>query len=181
MKNSYTLIEILVAVSLFFIVMSSLTGFFLGAITSQRKSLASQELIDNVSYTLEYISRAIRMAKKDDVNGINCLSGNKVNFEITHGGQGVKFRNYKDECQEYFLETGVLKESKNTVINNLTSSNLEVISFKIGSQSSWDQDDHEQARVTLFLEVKNKSQKPELQPTIKIQTTISQRNLDVKY
>jgi len=181
MKNSYTLIEILVAVTIFSLAISSLTGFFLTATKSQQKSLASQELINNVSYNLEYISRAIRMAKKDDKNGVDCLSGSLVNYEINPSTQGIKFRNYQDECQEFFLEGNKLKESKNGVINNLTPDNLEVISFQVGPSDSWDQNDDEQAKVTFFLEVKGVAERSELEPSIKIQTTISQRNLDVKY
>ena len=64
----------------------------------------------------------------------------------------------------------------------LTSDDLEVLSFKVGPTESWGQDDNKQPRITLFLEAKGvKSQKPELQPIIRIQTTISQRNLDVTY
>ena len=181
MKNSYTLIEILVAVTIFFVALSSLTGFFLGATTSQQKSLASQELIDNLSYNLEYISRALRMAQKDDRGGVNCLTGSLVNYEINPSTQGIKFRNYQNECQEFFLEGNKLKESKNGVISNLTPDNLEVVLFKVGPSDSWDQNDNEQAKVTIFLEVRRKSEKTELAPLMKIQTTISQRNLDVKY
>jgi len=55
-----------------------------------------------------------------------------------------------------------------------------VVSFNIGPANSWDQGDYEQPRVTIFFDIKGKGGgvKPEEQPRIKIQTTISQRNLD---
>ncbi len=178
-QGAYTLIEILVAVSIFIAVLAAPTGFFVGSLNVQQKALASQKLLDNTSYVLEYISRALRMAKKDDINGINCLSGNKINYEITASGQGIKFRNYNDECQEFYLEGDRLKESKDGIENYLTSGDLEITSlkFKISGQTQADDD---QPRLTLFLNAKGaKGKKPELQPEIKIQTTISQRNLDV--
>lgn len=182
--KGYTLIEIMVAVGIFFVIIAAPTGFFVASLKGQQRALASQELLDNVSYALEYISRSIRMTKKDDIEisgvTLNCLTeGYKVNYAIT--AQGIKFRNYNNECQEFFLEGGRLKESKDGVINYLTSDDLMVEKFEI-SLSGEDQADTLQPKVTLFLEVKgNRGSSPDLQPVIKIQTTISQRDLDVQY
>jgi len=155
-RNGYTLIEMLAAVTIFFIATTSLVTFFSGAIEAQRKTLASQELIDNISYSLEYMSRALRMARKDDIDNIHCLTGDRVNYELTVG-PGVKFRNYRDYCQEFYLENGRLKEWKDVggVIsdNYLTSENIEVTYFTINS-SGWDQNDDEQPKVTIFMEVR---------------------------
>lgn len=201
MNKSYTLIEVLVAVSIFTIVIAAPTGFLVGSLKGQQKALASQKLLDNTSYTLEYISRALRMAKKDTIG--SCIlpldSTNYRNYERTdfrelngigYSGSGIKFKNYQEVCQEFFLDEteghetkGRLMESKNgTAPVALTSDELEVVSFKIGPDDGWDQNDNDQPRVTLFLEIKGgKGQRPELRPLIKIQTTISQRNLDVPY
>jgi len=197
-SKGYTLIEILVAVGIFTVVIAAPTGFFVGSLKAQQKSLSSQALLDNVSYTLEYLSRALRMAKKDTVG--DCVlpagAGNFMNYEktvsrtlagIVYSGPGIKFKNYQNPsvCQEIFLDESdkLLKESRNGGAPlPLTSKDLEVISFQIGSDDSWDQIDNEQPRITIFLEVKGiKSSMPELQPQLQIQTTISQRNLDVTY
>jgi len=201
MSRSYTLIEVLVAVSIFTIVIAAPTGFLVGSLKGQQKALASQKLLDNTSYTLEYISRSLRMAKKDTIG--SCISPldstNYRNYEKTdfrelngigYSGSGIKFKNYQEVCQEFFLDEteghetkDQLMESKNgTAPVALTSDELEVVSFKIGPDDGWDQNDNNQPRVTLFLEIKGgKGQRPELRPLIKIQTTISQRNLDVPY
>lgn len=180
-KNAFTLIEIMVAVGIFAILLTTFTGFFVGAVQSQRKTLASQELIDNVSYNLEYMSRAIRMARKDLVG--DCISI-KNNYEMTSQGRGIKFKNYQGECQEFFWNDNDnrLYESKNgETALPLTPAGLEVLSFQFGPSDSWGQGQETQPRVTLYLEIKGKGEKPELQPSIKIQTTISQRNLNVQY
>ena len=185
-NKGYTLIEIMIAVSIFFIVVAAPTGFFVGSIKGQQKALSSQELIDNVSYNLEYISRAIRMAKKDKAG--DCLSIAKNNYQAN--STSIRFLNYDNKCQEFFLEGGKLKVRKsvdNTSANfgsslPLTPESLEVISFKTGPSDSWDQGDNQQPRVTLFLNMKGaRGLAEELQPRIQIQTTISQRNLDVLY
>jgi len=181
MKNrAFTLIEIMVAVAIFAILLTTFTGFFLSAVQAQRKALASQELIDNVSYNLEYMSRAIRMARKDLAG--DCISM-KNNYEITQQGRGIEFKNYQGECQEFFWNNSDnrLYESKNEEVLPLTPAGLEVLSFQLGPSDSWGQGQETQSRVTLYLEIKGKGEKPELQPEIKIQTTISQRNLNVSY
>ena len=195
MNKSYTLIEVLVAVSIFTMIIAAPTGFLVGSLKGQQKALASQKLLDNTSYNLEYISRALRMAKKelncsDITNPATCsclkTQGYGYNYENPDGDVSViRFINYKEECQEFFLEGDRLKESKDgskdRIENYLTSEDLEITSlkFKLSGQSQTDTD---QPRVTLFLEIKGgKGQMPELRPLIKIQTTISQRNLDVPY
>jgi len=184
----------LVAVGIFTILIAAPTGFFVGSLRGQLKTLASQKLLDNTSYTLEYISRSLRMAKKElsaDPLTACLLEGGTIlyghNYQITRGGNGLKFINYKNECQEFFLDENDhrLKESKNGAAPvALTAEDLEITSltglkFKLSGESQADTD---QPRVTLFLKIKGaRGQKPELQPEIKIQTTISQRNLDVPY
>jgi len=193
MKNrGYTLVEVMTAVAIFSLVLSSLTGFFMGALKSQNNNLANQELIDSVSFSLEYISRSLRMARKDDVvakgemGEVNCLSQTKVNYEISHSGQGIKFRSYKNECIDFYVEDGRLKEWKKVgeveSLNFLTPENIEIEFFVLGPSDSWDQSDDEQPKVTLFIKAKgSRGQSQDMQPEILVQTSISQRNLDVRY
>jgi hypothetical protein len=125
------------------------------------------------------MSRAIRMAKKELSDPLICLSSRGLNYEKTPDGNGLKFINYDGVCQEFFLNVNDrrLYESKNgETALPLTPAGLEVLSFRFGPSDSWGQEQGTQPRVTLFLEIKGKGEKPELQPLIKIQTTISQRN-----
>lgn len=179
-KNGFTLVEIIVALAIFSIIIGITSGVFLSGIQAQRKTLASQDLLDQTNYALEYMSRALRMARKE-LSAPGCLSQNGLNYEITRGGKGLKFINYQGVCQEFFwdINTNRLKESKGGFEEFLTSADFEIKSFniKLAGESESDTD---QPRVTLFLKIKGKGQKPEEQPEIKIQTTISQRSLDIK-
>ena len=176
--TGFTLIEMVTAVAIFAVLTATLTGFFVSAVQSQQKTLASQELIDNISYNLEYLSRAMRMAKKD-IDG-DCITATN-NYQATRSGAGIKFKNYQDNCQEFFVEGGKLKETKNGVTNDLTPPNLEIVSFSITGSESWGQGQDTQPKIILLVQARGKSQKPETQPLIKIQTMISQRNLNVTY
>jgi hypothetical protein len=94
---------------------------------------------------------------------------------------GIKFRNSAGDCQEFFIENGRLKETKAEETNDLTPNNSDVVSFKI-TGTGWGQTDGIQPKVTLFFEVIGKTGgSAETQPRIKLQTTVSQRNLDVNY
>ena len=176
-SKAFTLIEVLVAISIFAIVISAPTGFFISSLKAQRKALKSQELLDNTSYAVEYMSRALRMAKKD-ING-DCI-GASSNFENPDGKSTVKFLNYKNQCQKFFLVNNQLKEEKNGQEHFLTSDKLEITSlkFELVGQS---QTDNLQPKVTISLKIQGKDPLPEIIPKINIQTTISQRNLDVIY
>lgn len=168
--TGFTLIEIMIAVVMFSILISIFTGFFFTAIESQKNSLNSQELISVVSYNLEYMSRSIRMAKKD-IDG-DCIS-EKQNYELTRAGNGLKFLNYDNVCQEFFWENEQLYESKNEEAPlALTPAYLEVTNFIIQGQQTWGQEDPlTQSKVFFEFEIKG----------LKIRTAVSQRNLNQKY
>ncbi len=167
-SNGFTLIEIMVAIGIFAVLGTAFTGFLVSALQVQRESLVSQEIINNMSYNLEYMSRSIRMARKD-LEG-NCLKEAKHNYELTSEMPGIKFLNYQNECQSFFLDNGRIKEEKSNEINYLTPAKFIVTNFIIEGDS-WDQADPlAQPKVTIFLEIEG----------IKFQTAISQRNLNVK-
>ncbi len=179
--KGFTLIEMLVAMAIFSTVMGIITGIFITGIRQQKMALDSQIVLDQTSYALEYMGRALRFAKKETSAGA-CLFQAGLNFEITHSGSGIKFINHLqgDDCQEFFLENNKIKYWKQSDPNPpfpLTSTKLEVSQFKFnlvgGSQL-----DNIQPLVTIFSEIKSAGASGQSQ---KIQTSISQRNLDVTY
>ncbi len=191
-QKAYTLIEVLIAVAIFFTVIAGPTGLFVSSLKSQNRILSIREIIDNSSHVFEYISRALRMARKElscsvrsQPETCTCLddSGYGSNYEITREGKGIKFNNFQQPsvCQEFFWDTADnrLKESKDGAEPiALTSDDLEVVSFKF-EEFGLGQDDNIQPRITIFLEITKKNQTEA--PKIRVQTTISQRNLDVMY
>jgi len=178
-KRAFTLSEVMVSIFIFSIIIVTATSLFISVIKTQTQVLSSQQIIRELSYVMEYMSRAIRMALKDDIDGVDCLTGDKVNYEAIPFG--VRFRNYKNECQEFRLENHRLKEIK--VVSGVTTSEAFLTSPDIFVEkfniyiSGEDQPpaDYSQPKITLFLEVKKKGTS---NSKMRIQTTISQRNLD---
>jgi len=174
-KKGFTLVEMLVALSIFSMALGITSQTFVAGIKLQRKFLASTESLNEISYLMEYMARSIRMAYKD-INNV-CLTGPKMNYQITHGGSGLEFMEKNSQCQEFYLDGETIYENKGNgaQINALTSPKVKVIAFNVGPSDSWDQDDQDQPRVTFFLEVEAHDK-----TRIKIQTTVSQRNNDTK-
>lgn len=166
-----------VSVGVFFTILGMVSGIFLSTLRGQARTLAFQELLDQTGYTIEYMGRSLRMAVRATDN--SCISDG-FNFETNTDRDSIKFIDYKNDCIEFYLDssTNQLKKKKNNdPALDLTSTNLEVISFRIGPDSTWNEASLEQPRVTIFLEAKGvRAVRPEYQPIIKIQTMISQRN-----
>ena len=179
MKNKgFTLIEMLVTVLIFSIVIGAIMGVFVSAIKLQRYNLTHQQLLSQVSYAMEYMDRAIRMTIRDDGS---CGFAGK-NYRISNGNTKIEFQNYEGDCQEFYLNTSVnpyqLAASKGTNFSDvfLTSNdfNLSSLQFNVSGDITGD---FEQPKVTIFIEIEGSGSGH--QPRIKIQTTVSQRNLDL--
>jgi len=187
-SEGVTLIEMLVAVTIFGITIGAISGLFISGIRTQRRVLATQELLDQTSYALEYMGRALRMAKKD--TNRTCLTTANYNYENPSGVSTVRFINYNGICQEFFSENNQLKEKKSsdgTAANlppsgtPITSDKLQVNFLKFNlSGEAQPPTDNLQPRVTIFMEIEGRGPVGE-RPKIQIQTSISQRDLDVRY
>ena len=168
-RRGFTLIEIVVAVAIFTLLVSASSGVFIASLKNQRQGLATQEVLDQTSYLMEYMSRAARMAKKDMTG--SCTGTAKLNYVFA--GQCLKFVNYNDECQQFCLEGTRLKDENG---NYLTSDSLQVTSFAVAlSGAIQPPTDYLQPRLTISFNIMGQEQS-----TMKIQTTISQRNPDVR-
>lgn len=168
-----TLIEILIAISIFSVIVTGAINLFSSLIKSQKDLLDRAYVLNALSYTTEYMAKAIRMAQKDIIG--NCIgSGN--NF-VLQGNSSIKFLNNNNECQEFFLENNAFKVRKLGITQNLTPLNITVesLNFVLSGES---QSDNLQPKVSFSLKAKVLNSKA---PSLIIQTTISQRMLDVFY
>jgi type II secretory pathway pseudopilin PulG len=179
--KAFTLIEMLVAMAAFSLVIGSIIGIFISAIRSQSEALISQKLLDDTSYIIEYMSRTIRMAQKEEDAGgpTGCLSANGLNYESA--GNNIKFKNMYGDCQEFYLggtDNKQLIENRTGIVSitnlPLNSDDLQITSlrFIIAGDALG-----QQPKVTISLIIKPKT--TTAKPEINIQTTIAQRNLNI--
>jgi prepilin-type N-terminal cleavage/methylation domain-containing protein len=198
-KSGFTLIEILVAVSIFAIIVGVITTSFISAIRSQKRILAYQELFDQISYVKEYMSRTLRMAVKERESSPpnQCLSRAGLNYESDcielFTPSCVKFKRLfvvekigeqptSTYCETFYLRDFQINdkiETEGRVYYDLplTSSYLKVTNFGINLMGGEEPpQDYLQPRVTFVIDIETK-----LEPPIKfkLQTTVSQRSFDV--
>lgn len=170
-EKGFTLVELIVSIAIFSTVIGAITTIFVSTVRSQQRMMAYQQLLDNASYVLEYMSRTLRMAQKDETGGCIAIGDN---YAVT--SNSVEFKNYSDKCQKFFLDTDSdrLAETRESQTYFLTPNNIEITAFNIDSVGL-DPNDTEQPRITIYLEMQLRGSSE----TVKLQTTVSQRNLDV--
>ena len=192
MNRGFTLIELVISVAIFSLIVSAGTGLLIDGLKAQRRGLAYQQLADQVSFAVEDMSRAARMAKKELFNHtFSCLSTKGWNYE-NPGGDSSRLRFIKydhdvegDVCHEFFLEDGQIKEFRRDLATgvettqDLTSSAIKANSlvFELAGET---QSDDIQPQLTFFLDIESAGQKEEEKVFLNIQSSISQRNLDVR-
>ncbi|TSC75976.1 MAG: hypothetical protein G01um101430_146 [Parcubacteria group bacterium Gr01-1014_30] len=176
--KGFTLIELLVAVAVLSIIIGAIVGIFIAGVRQQSIALKVQTILDQTSFVAEFMSRALRLAQKE--LGQGCLSELGLNYEITRGGEGIKFINSLEnqDCQEFFFDPNFRQVMYSRMGQELeiTSIRNPVLSFSVNLTGE-SQDDNVQPRITFFLAVQGETAGV---PRVRIQTTVSQRNLDAR-
>jgi prepilin-type N-terminal cleavage/methylation domain-containing protein len=116
----FTVIEMVISLAVFLIISGVAVGIFLSVIQRQKQVLSEQELLNQISYAQEYMSRALRMAKAATSNtDLECLPVLGDVYLLTRPDssgiyKGIKFLNQSDAvydgeernamCEEFFLD-----------------------------------------------------------------------------
>jgi len=156
LSKGFTLIELIVVMAVFLFIIGAAIGVFVSIIQNQKKILSEQQLLSQISYIEEHMSKALRMAKMEPIDGsdpclkdypgyIYLLTRYDTNLALF---RGIKFINQSGDssgnsiCQEFFLDTdGILKETEwvNGVAGAavaLTSPNLQINSVRFSINGS---------------------------------------------
>jgi prepilin-type N-terminal cleavage/methylation domain-containing protein len=152
MKNrGFTLIEMMVVMAVFLFVIGAAITIFISTIQEQKRILSEQEILNQVSYVLEYMSKALRMAKSAVTDSdTDCLGQGNLGYvymltrpDLVSGVfKGIKFINQSNQnaCQEFFLDNisdpsrPVLKELRNSSVSGdavaITSTDFKINSIR---------------------------------------------------
>lgn len=107
MKNGFTFIELLVAITIFVVVVSIASGIFIQTLKTQQEIVSLMAANDNVSLTLEQMVREIRTGRQ---------------FRTNSRGDRLEFINARGEPVVYELSAKTIERDG----QSLTSGNVKV-------------------------------------------------------
>ncbi len=94
-KRGFTLVELIVSIGLFTVVLTIAASAYLSLISLNRKARATNDLVSNLSYVVEAMSRSIRTGSSYQCGGLggtNCPSNGNSTFAFTNDqGQSVTY------------------------------------------------------------------------------------------
>jgi prepilin-type N-terminal cleavage/methylation domain-containing protein len=103
-KTGFTLIEVMVSVSLFAVIIISVAGIFKLSIDAQRNAISSQNVQESLKYFLEVTAKEIRMAQANNSVCAGVPPDSIFSVTTTDLGDVLNFKNYYGQCVSYSLQ-----------------------------------------------------------------------------
>ncbi|MBN2854228.1 type II secretion system protein [Patescibacteria group bacterium] len=171
----FSLVEIIVSVSIFSIIILSMTGIFKMVIDGQRGAIATQNVQESLKYFLEVINKEIRMAIRSD-GDCGVPLGDIFKLVQNSDGDILYFKNFYGECVSYSSEIDPLNGSKRFKISRDTNFgyispkqiNIDELNFVLAS------DPNLQDLITINIKAKALNA-PNTESAMTLQTSLSSR------
>jgi prepilin-type N-terminal cleavage/methylation domain-containing protein len=206
-NKGFTLVEMLVSISIFSMAMTIVAQLFFYSLSAEKRVAAHSQLVNEMSYNMEHISRGIRMVKKiptGQTDGCSALVVPGMNFALDPDPSvsGIIYRNDNTaggvDCVEYYTchpgnpcypTTGysgvtVLMESRMSYTSAgvpIFNFNLPLTSPKINitnfSVTGIGWSQTDEAQPRVTLYIQAQNDQKEI---LKNQVTISQRDIDIQ-
>ena len=180
-KRGFTLIEIMVAVSVFMVVMVISSGSILSVFNANQKSKTLRSVMDNLNLTLESMSRTIRFGENyhcgsagDPTQPSDCPSSPGYSSNLT-------VKAFDGTQTTYSLSSGRIVRTTPSGIYNMTSGDVTItkLAFRVYGSLPFNTPDLLQPQVIIVVGgYVGSSNKPLNQSTFSLETTVSQRKLD---
>lgn len=175
-QKGFTLVEILVVLVIFSIMLTAISSIFISGVKVQQSALATERLLDQLNYAIEYMGKAIMMAKK--ASDSNCITSGYSYSLINSSGNNLGFLNKNGsnyDCIYFRLNTTdkrIWKGDQSSSLAPLTSDDVKItnLTFNVSSPVN------AQPKVTILIEAEANS--GSLLQKVRVETTISQRDLN---
>lgn len=173
-QHGYTLIELLVAIGVFAIVVTLMTGTFMLSLRGQKKGVTTQNVADNVRYAMEIMAKEMRMGTSfvADTNSGSCATMCRIQFS-----SNMPNRNPAQRLEFYLANGKIMFDDEvgtGPAADSITSPNVTVstLSFDVSGVPPTSQ-----PRITIVLEAASAENAGGVGSSITVQTTVSQRSL----
>lgn len=197
-NKGFSLIEIVVSVSIFSILMIATTGIFKSVIEGQRSAITAQNTQESLRYALEVMSKEIRNAKSGNADcnaAVIALvpaygaidNPQKKIYNTASSTKVLFFKNKKNECVAYFLadyRLYILRDQPpynngDEIIQEITPDEIKISNLRFLVQDDLVGAFHAvQPRVTFRLDSELRAANALHKQPMKVQTTISSRNYE---
>jgi len=175
--RGFTLIEIMVSISIFVIIVTIGMGSLLSVMDAYRNIREKEVNIDNLNFVLENMSRTIRAGRS-----YSCATSSAVDCGL--GGAAFYFNDQDGKRVIYSRKVtssgGVMQRSIDGVTEDLTTTDaidIKELQFFLTGSEPGGSSDYDQPFVSIMIEgetlVKDKKR------TVILQTSITQRFLDI--
>jgi len=180
-SSGFTLVEIMVAISIFSIVMVVSLGSILSVLDANKKSQTLRSVMDNLNFSLESMTRDIRFGENYHCSTggtitlpLDCASGNStLNLKVTDGSQ-IVYKLVGDG-----VTSGRIVKTFGGTDYNVTSSDVVIqdLKFRVLGSLAYSNGDLSQPKVIIIIKGYVGS-KPTTRSSFILETTVSQRKLD---
>ena len=160
--KGFTLVELLVATSLFLIVVFVTTSIFLTALSGERRGFAERRVLDALRSGLEVMAREFR-------------TGSGLPSGCSSSCSSLSFTNDEGRTVAYRIEAGCVYRTDGVTSGCITPRqvSIERVNFIVSGSGAGDST---QPRVTLALRVRSRVGREEA--TFDLATSVTQRKLD---
>jgi len=168
-EGGYSLIELLVSITVFVMIISVNSNIFISAIKGQEKAIATQNVSDSARYLMEVMSKELRVAR--------------INSFVLNGASDISFvsgaEHRLNKTIRFYLDNGNVMFDDDTTDTNpakpITSTKnvtVQSLVFTLNNQLT-------QPKITVVVNVNSKGTDPKSSDSIILQTTISPRELNL--
>lgn len=178
-KKAFTLIEILVSLTIFAVAIAIAVGAFTVVLRGQRNGLAAQAVQDNASVLMELMAREIRTGDSFAIPGVSAPNPLPQDPSSVYQGSSFSFKNANGQNVVYSVVAERLEREINGTKKVISPglSKLKVKNFRFVLDGHIP-GDGKQPSVTIIGRFENVGIRPEEQVGIDVSTTITQRDLD---
>ncbi len=162
-EAGFSVVEFLVTAFVFSIVVIAVGGIFIQTLNLQRRGFGAQKVEENALFVFESMAKEIRVSTIEDQDA-NC---DRTQLTVVHPVNGTVV---------YSLEGSVVKRVVGGAATYMSSADVQFNRFVFCVQGSGTSD-NEQARVTILVQVQNKTNSPKERVVFDLQTTVSERDI----
>lgn len=190
--SGYTLIEMLISISLFSVVVMALVGVMISVFASQAKAIALKDVLDNARFSLELMTRELR-------------TGTDFKYSIPSGcpSIGLQFTSHNQEIpqERFYYVTDTDGDSQYDAIMRVAMTSAGSVDCTLAQPFTaqevivypmWLSSDDSgavyggipgptdgQPRITISMTVRSRNPRPGQDSSFTLQTTITQRQRDL--